>query len=131
MKIDHLSCCGVVELQGVGYAEHLEEELRYQMRHDAELYSTQKPLKPHYAVVIFTYASNTGRYRPDEGGCNFQYGDELKELIEKLKLGEVKKVTTAQNPNSLNNITLYTWTLNKPAVIKWMGSGKGKKGYDG
>ena len=49
-----------------------------------------------------------------------QNGDKLCAFINTHKLGKCKQVNCLVNPNTKNHIALYSWVVNKQAIIAWV-----------
>lgn len=106
-----LSCCGVIEISGISKgrsAEGVLKDLFGVDDYDSETTAYLPSEAPHY---IFTQAGNS---RARKG-----YGYELAAYILKHGLGTVSGSTPARNPNSGRYVTVFTWTIDKPAITRW------------
>lgn len=74
-----------------------------------------------FKFAIFSHRSNGS----EVGGT--QTCKKIKEFIETNNLGKVMESDTEKNPNSGNDIQIYIWNINWPAVEKFMADTKLKQ----
>ena len=95
--------CGVRELRGVSWTEPLSLLRRLDLSNLAH-------------VVFSDRLSNRGPFGNS--------GEKFAAFITANKLGEVHRTAGRINPNSRNNIAVWTWTPNKEAVSKLLKTSK-------
>ena len=114
--LSSMRCCAVGEVDGLGEhrsgAQALKGILRdtfTQETWDFDDHRGKRIDRPHIsnAFLIFT-ETNRGKY-----------GERLQKLIEKEGLGEVMVTGWKKNPNSRNQVRVFTWTLNAPRCKEW------------
>ena len=95
MHLQHMNCCAVSELSYIQY-----ELPSYVARY---VWAQRKLEVAHKAFYIFTAVEDK----------NVElYGEELASYIKSNRLGTVTKTpTTRRNPNSGNNVRVYTWSV--------------------
>lgn len=112
-----MQCCGVIELNGISGCRNPEEALKDLFDLDDEYDSFSYPnTAPHY---IFTQASH--------GKARTGYGYNLAAYILKHGLGVVSGSVPAFSPKTGNYITVFTWTLDKKAIERWVKRLYGRK----
>ena len=102
-------CCGVVELDGVGYdsAQSIVEQVH-------EEWGDYDHTKFRY--VVFNDTPTQGSDRPS--------GAKLANFIKKNKLGDIIVTKSNINPNSGNSLRVWVWTYNRQAVGNFLKSCK-------
>lgn len=101
--INHTSCCGVKEIDGISSTKPKSTIRDVILRHANGTFG---------AVYIFTSAS-------EEFGKR-KYGEKLKKEIEKMKLGHVYASTPTLNLNSGNMLTTFLWTVDLLGIEKYI-----------
>lgn len=94
-----LSCCGVSELENIRYFKTSEEAVM-----DVDPFDQ--------AFVIFTEVQEK-----DHESCN--KGRQLRDLIEKEKLGVVVTLPLTRNPNTSNRVKPYLWKVHRSALSRF------------
>lgn len=121
MELKVMSCCGLREIAGL--ARHYilgEEKISAQNMKDfvgqvftnngSSSYASLAATR--FAVAIFTQAVV-------KGYGNVPYGELFKKFIEKERLGVVVANEWAVNPNTMNPIRVYAWTIHWERLAHW------------
>lgn len=99
VKIRSTECCGLGIIDRLGSCRDFGAVIR-----------KIKQTHPRRAHYVFSEAVSP------YGLVNRKYGEEFMAYILKNKLGTVVKSTTRRNPNSGNNLTIYTWTVSPRGI---------------
>ena len=106
---DGFGCCGIREIEGIGElsAKEVMADLAEDFRYDHK-----------WRHAVFTQAGKKARY-----GLSFAA------FIKKHKLGTVVASPTKENPNSGNPLKAFVWTVNWPALRKYLKDNLGEDEY--
>lgn len=122
IQVRWINCCGLRELSELSeYTRRPRRALmdiflastyrRYGSR--GRILKSRDPQR--FGMFLFTQASveENPPYRQ-------AYGDQLKRLIERLKLGTVTTIGPFVNPNTSNYIRTYNWVVDWPRAMKFL-----------
>lgn len=113
-ELRQLLCCGLNEIHGISHiTSNAQADEAFEV-----LFRAYFPKTPPRAFLLFTAA----RSGPD---YTAKYGGLFKARIEELGIGTVTESDWTLNPNSSNQIKLYTWRINHAGLAAWM-----KKRFD-
>lgn len=113
-SLRYMTCCAVREVDHLGVnrsslgalKDILKEAFTKQIWDNAQ---SRWDTRPHIACAFLTFTeTNRGKY-----------GGRLQELIESEGLGEVTVTGWRKNPNSRNQVRVFTWTLDAPRCKEW------------
>lgn len=122
IQVRWTNCCGLRELSELSeYTRRPRKALvdilnnstyrRYDAR--GRVLRTRDHLR--FGMFLFTQAS--GEENPP---YHQAYGDQLKRMIERLKLGTVTTIGPFINPNTSNYIRTYNWVVDWPKAMKFL-----------
>ena len=130
MMLRSMSCCGVREVSGLSGHKSAPEAMRslcgYVLKPDGGYPTSDgSPVKPgdttfragfnpRFRYVFFTQAQPS---KMEGAGYGFSFAA----FIRKHKLGEVVIASEGDhvNPNSGNQLKMWTWTVDHEALAKW------------
>lgn len=110
MHVRRLTCCGVFEISELCFHKSPREAMTAFVQvvlgpSHGILYNPSR-----FAYVMFTAA---GKEKP------LVYGEKFKAYIVKEGLGTVVETGVNLNPNSNNQLKVFLWTVNHPALAAW------------
>lgn len=102
LRLMRLRCCGVREIGELSSLRSPVEQLRAFAR---EAY----PYNSRFRYALFSQARKRSKY-----------GDLFAAFIREERLGTVIETEWKRNPNSGNPLKIFLWTVDHPAVKRWM-----------
>ena len=100
VQLNRTSCCGLREISGLGGA------------------GTSRNALYEVAKIMYTN-SKKGAFVVFSAPSQHKYGDNLRNLITKTRVGTVSKSRARKNPNSLNTLNVYMWSVNDKVLKRW------------
>lgn len=111
MNIRNTSCCALWEIEELrSYQGDSEQAIIHLCRLAGEKAGSTdpQPVVPHCAFILFS------------GNATGSYDTALKQYIEDHQLGSVTVSPVKENPNTSNNVTIYVWAMDRPALSRWL-----------
>jgi hypothetical protein len=127
MTVDHMNCCGVQEICDI--ESHRSPQKALDTLFD-EWYVPESSAKPtRYNLRTYRYEEygepitypaqiSVPAFAIFTDIADRKYGVRLMTLIENLGLGTVTKSEPALNYNSMNNVIVFTWQINREKFVE-------------